>query len=140
MIASACLALAVMFFVLAWSFPPPTPGQSVGAATIPMIWAGVLAVFAAMQIGDDLRHRQDVKRGRVRLVLGMIVLMVIFVTLLPRVGFFAASLVLLVGGIYAMGYRRHAVVAMVTVSMLAFCYFVFIRTLGLPLPSGEWFL
>ncbi len=140
MIAGLCLALAALFFVLAWSFPPPTKGQIVGAATIPLIWSAVLAVFAVLQIRTELINHKDIKHGRVKLVLGIILLMAVFVALLPRAGFFPAATVLLVGGIYAMGYRRHIVMAVVAVSMLVFCYVVFIRTLGLPLPEGGWFL
>ncbi len=139
MIAGLCLALAAMFFVLAWSFPPPTKGQNVGAATIPLIWSAVLAVFAVMQVRADLINHQDVGHGRVKLVLGLVLLMVVFVAILPGIGFFPATTILLLGGIYAMGYRRHVMVATVTVSMLVFCYVVFIRTLGLPLPEGSWF-
>ena len=139
MVAGLSLALAAMFFVLAWSFPPPTQGQTVGAATIPLIWSVVLAIFAVMQIRDGLNNHQPVKHGRVKLALGIILLMAVFVAVLPRIGFFPASVILLLGGIYAMGYRRHVVVATVTVSMLVFCYVVFIRTLGLPLPAGGWF-
>ncbi len=139
MIAGLCLALAALFFVFAWSFPPPTKGQTVGPATIPLIWSAVLAVFAFLQIRADLNDHQGVKHGRIQLVLGIIVLMSVFVALLPRAGFFPAALVLLLGGIYAMGYRRHGVIAAVAVSMLVFCYVVFIRTLGLPLPQGGWF-
>jgi len=139
MIAGSCLALAAMFFVLAWSFPPPTKGQNVGAASIPLIWSAVLAVFAVLQVRADLINHQDVAHGRVKLVLGLILLMVVFVAILPGIGFFPATTILLLGGIYAMGYRRHVMVATVTVSMLVFCYIVFIRTLGLPLPEGTWF-
>jgi len=139
MVAAAALAVALTFLVLAWTFPQPTPGQSVGPATIPLIWAVVLAIFAALQAVTGMKAGQPVKHGRVGLVLGIILLMVVFVALLPRAGFFPSSLILLLGGIYAMGYRHHVKAAVVGVSMLAFCYLVFIKTLGLPLPGGVWF-
>jgi len=139
MVAGAALAVALMFLVLAGTFPPPTPGQSVGPATIPVIWAVVLTLFAVLQIITGLRTQEPVKHGRIKLVLGIILLMVVFVALLPRAGFFPASLILLLGGIYGMGYRRHVKAVTVGLSMLAFCYLVFIKTLGLPLPVGAWF-
>ena len=138
-VASLSLALALLFFVLAWSFPPPTKGQNVGPATIPLIWSVVLAIFAILQVRGGMENHQVVKHGEVKLVLGIILLMGVFVTLLPRAGFFPSALILLMGGIYAMGYRRHVMAAVVGVSMLVFCYIVFIRTLGLPLPDGAWF-
>ncbi len=138
-VAGVALALAALFFVRAWGFPPPTPGQNVGPASIPLIWSVLLAIFAVMEIRADLVEHEDVKHGRVKLVLGIILLMGVFVVLMPRVGFFPATVLLLVGGIYAIGYRRHAAVAVVTASVLAFCYLVFVRILGLPLPAGSLF-
>ena len=137
-VSGMCLALALMFFVLAFGFPSPTQGQNVGPATIPLIWASVLAVFSVLQVRSDLRTHQAVKHGRVKLVVGMIALMTVFVFALPRIGFFPSALILLIGGIYALGYRRHFMAAVVGISMLVFCYIVFIRTLGLPLPEGAW--
>lgn len=138
-VAWSSLALAGLFFVRAWGFPPPTPGQNVGPATIPLIWSAVLAFFAAMEIRAELRDHKSMEHGRVRLVLGIIVLMATFVALLPRAGFFPATVVLLLGGFYAIGYRRHIVAAVVAAVVLAFCYVIFIRILGLPLPMGSLF-
>ncbi len=138
-VAGLSLGVAVMFFVRAWGFPPPTPGQTVGPATIPLIWSVLLAVFAAITVRADLVDHKEVKHGRVMLVLGIIVLMGLFVALLPHLGFFIATVILLSGGIYAIGYRRHVVVATMTIAVLAFCYLVFIRVLGLPLPTGSLF-
>lgn len=135
-VAGSCLALAAMFFVRALGFPPPTPGQNVSPATIPIIWSSLLAIFAALGIRSDLLHHKPVEHGRVRLVLGIILLMTVFVALLPRLGFFIATAVLLLSGIYAMGYRRHAVAIAITVAVLGFCYVIFVRVLGLPLPMG----
>jgi len=138
-VAGLALAMAAVFFVRAWGFPPPTPGQNVGPATIPLIWSAVLAVFAVLEIRADLRDHKTTEHGRVRLVLGITALMAVFVFLIPRLGFFAATTIMLLGGVYAIGYRRHFVVAAVTIAVLAFCYVVFVRVLGLPLPPGTLF-
>jgi len=138
-IAALCLALAILFLFYAFSFPAPANGQKVGAATIPIIWALVLVVFSVLQITGALKEPEANPRGKIRLVLTILVLMTLFVGLLPVAGFYVAALVLLVGGVYAMGYRRHLTVGVLTVGMLAFCWLVFIRTLGLPLPSGSLF-
>ena len=139
LVAAASLALAALFFVRAWGFPPPTPGQSVGPATIPLIWSVLLAIFAGVEIRAGLRDDSTVEHGRVKLVVGIVLLMGVFVAAMPRLGFFPATVILLLGGIYAIGYRRHAMVVTVTAAVLVFCYFVFIRVLGLPLPVGSLF-
>jgi hypothetical protein len=138
-VAGVALAMAAVFFVRAWGFPPPTPGQNVGPATIPIIWSVVLAVFAAMEIRAELRDPKDIDHGRVGLVVGIIALMALFVAVLPLIGFFLATAIMLIGGVYAMRYRRHIVVAVVTLAVLAFCYVVFVRVLGVPLPTGSLF-
>ncbi|MCP4291548.1 MAG: hypothetical protein GY780_06905 [bacterium] len=138
-IAGFCLALALLFMMYAFSFPPPANGQNVGAASIPIIWAVVLVVFSLLQIVGGLRLPENNTRGRISLVLSMCVLMILFVTLLPLIGFFLATLILLIGGIYAMGYRKHLTVVLLTAGMLVFCWFIFIQTLGLPLPMGRLF-
>ncbi len=138
-IASFALAFALLFLLYALSFPPPNDGQNVGPASIPIIWALVLIVFSLAQYLGAVRKPQDNPTGRIGLVLIISVLMTLFVTLLPIIGFFLAMLILLVGGIYAMGYRKHLTVGLLSVGMLMFCWFVFVKTLGLPLPTGSIF-
>ena len=138
-IAATTLALALLFLMYALSFPEPTDGQNVGASSIPIIWALVLIIFSLLQIASSLKQPQENSRGRISLVLLVCVLMILFVGLLPIIGFFLATLILLVGGIYAMGYRKHLTVGLLTVGMLGFCWFVFMKTLGLPLPMGNFF-
>ena len=138
-IATFTLALALLFLFYAFSFPPPANDQKVGAASIPIIWALVLIAFSIMQIIGGIKNPQDNSRGRIRLVLVIIVLMTLFVFLMPVAGFFLSMLILLVGGVYAMGYRRHISVGLLSAGMIAFCWFIFIKTLGLPLPMGNLF-
>jgi len=138
-IAGVCLALAALFLFYALGFPPPTVGQAVGAGTIPIIWAVVLALFSLMQIVSGLRHPEENSRGHVGKVLFIAALMIVFVILLPLAGFFPATLLLLVGGVYAMGYRSHLKVGLLAAGVLIFCWFIFVQTLGLPLPMGTIF-
>ena len=138
-IAAFTLALALLFLFYAFSFPPPGNDQKVGAASIPIIWALVLITFSLMQIISGIKNPESNFRGKIRLVLVIIVLMTLFVALMPKAGFFPSMLILLIGGVYAMGYRRHIIVGLLSAGMLTFCYFVFIKTLGLPLPMGNFF-
>ncbi len=138
-IAAMTLALALLFLFYAFSFPPPASGQKVGAASIPIIWALVLIIFSILQIIGGIKNPENNSRGRIRLVLVMIVLMTLFVTIMPIAGFFPSMLILLIGGVYAMGYRTHITVGLLAVGMVAFCWFIFIKTLGLPLPMGNFF-
>jgi putative tricarboxylic transport membrane protein len=138
-IAGVTLALSLLFLMYALSFPPSTNGQNVGPNTIPIIWAIVLSLFSFMQIVSAMKNPEANKHGRISLVMIVSVLMILFVTLLPIIGFFLSTLILLVGGIYAMNYRKHLTVVLLTAGMMLFCWAIFIKTLGLPLPSGSLF-
>jgi len=136
-IATFTLALALLFLFYAFSFPPPGNEQNVGAASIPIIWSLVLIAFSLLQIFGGIKKPQQNGRGRIKLVLMIIVLMFMFVMLMPRIGFFPSMLILLIGGVYAMDYRQHLKVGLLTAGMISFCWFIFIKTLGLPLPMGN---
>ncbi|MBT4291968.1 hypothetical protein HOD41_04695 [bacterium] len=138
-IATATLGIALLLLMYALSFPPSTNGQNVGPNTIPIIWAIVLILFSLMQITSAMKNPQANKHGRISLVMIVSALMILFVTLLPLIGFFLSTLILLVGGIYAMEYKKHLTVVLVATGMLLFCWAIFIKTLGLPLPSGSLF-
>jgi hypothetical protein len=92
-----------------------------------------------MQVTSAMRNPEANKHGRIGLVMIVSILMILFVTLLPLIGFFLSTLILLVGGIYAMEYKKHLTVVLVATGMLLFCWAIFIKTLGLPLPSGSLF-
>jgi len=138
-IAGVTLGLSLLFLMYALSFPPSTNGQNVGPNTIPTIWATVLIIFSLMQITSAMKSPQNNKHGRIGLVMIVSALMILFVSLLPLIGFFLSTTILLVGGIYAMDYRKHLAVVFLTAGMLLFCWAIFIKTLGLPLPAGSLF-
>jgi len=138
-IAAATLALSFLFLLYALSFPPPTNGHHVGPASIPIIWSLVLIIFSVAQITGAFLNPPENPRGRVGLVLVIAALMILFVGLLPVIGFYLSTLILLTGGIYAMGYRKYSTIGLLTAGTLLFCWFVFAKTLGLPLPAGSIF-
>ncbi len=73
-----------------------------GPASIPIIWSLVLIVFSLAQIRGAVMDPPVNYRGRISLVLQVSILMTLFVFLLPLIGFFLATTILLVGGMAVM--------------------------------------
>ena len=59
--------------------------------------------------------------------------------LMPVIGFFPATLMLLVGGMVILGYRKIGVISIATAAVLAFMYGIFYKVLMVPLPMGSLF-
>ena len=77
--------------------------------------------------------------GRTRLVVMMIALTTAYTFLMPVIGFFPATLMLLVGGMAILGYRKIGVISIAAAAVLAFMYGVFYKVLMVPLPMGSLF-
>jgi tripartite-type tricarboxylate transporter receptor subunit TctC len=140
-IAATGLALAFLFFFMSLYFPAPRKGTFVGAATVPQFWTLFLAAMAVTILVLTLRAapEEDKASGRTRLVVQMIVLVTAYTLLLPWIGFFPATLILLVGGMVILGYRKIGVISVASVAVLAFMYGVFYKVLMVPLPMGSLF-
>jgi hypothetical protein len=72
-------------------------------------------------------------------VVQIIVLVTAYTLLLPWIGFFPATFILLVGGMLILGYRKIGVISVASVAVLAFMYGVFYKVLMVPLPMGSLF-
>ena len=141
-ICTISVATAIAFYYISAYFPPPRPGSTVGAAAVPRVWAIFLIVVGGGKLIELYRNRQSpeiTKSGQVALVLYISLLMLVYSLALPLVGFLISTGVLLLGGIYLMGYRRHILAFTVTGIILGVMYGVFIRVLSVPLPMGTMF-
>ena len=61
---------------------------------------------------------------------------VVAVALLPLLGYALVCLILMPVLLYVLGVVRWPVIGAVSVATALACYFLFVRTLGIPLPSG----
>ncbi len=140
-IAAFGLALAILFYFMSLYFPEPRKGTFVGAATVPQFWTLFLAAMAVTILVRTLKSAPEAGRasGRTRLVIMMIALTTAYTFLLPWIGFFPATIILLVGGMVILGYRKIGVISIASVAVLAFMYGVFYKVLMVPLPMGSLF-
>lgn len=140
-IAAVGFAVALLFFYMSTYFPDPRKGTFVGAGTVPQFWAVFLAAMAVIILIRSLSGmtQDKVKHGRVGLVIMTVALTTAFTLLLPVIGFFPATLMLLLGGMAVMGYRNYVMMAVTVTTVLAFMYGVFYKVLMVPLPMGGQF-
>jgi len=140
-IAATGLAVAMLFYFMSLYFPGPRKGTFVGAATIPQFWSIFLAAMAVIVLVRSLKGAPEKEKvsGRTRLVVMMIALTTVYTFLLPVIGFFPATLLLLVGGMVILGYRKISVISIATAVVLAFLYGIFYKVLMVPLPMGSLF-
>ncbi|MFP8954912.1 tripartite tricarboxylate transporter TctB family protein [Natrialbaceae archaeon A-arb3/5] len=85
-------------------------------------------------IGTRQALAQYVDRWRVSISLA--VLTVIYVVLIPILGFFSASVILMAASMYATGVQRRRLAALVIVATLSVIWVMFIEILGIQPPSG----
>ncbi len=134
-VGAAGLALAVGAFIVALGFPPPADSRGVGPAAAPLLWTVLLALVSLAQVAAGVAEGAG-KPGRPGVVLAMIALVTGYVALMPVAGFFPATLLGAAGGMALLGYRDPRRLALVGGGTLLFCWIVFVRILGLPLPAG----
>lgn len=70
---------------------------------------------------------------------GLFILMVIFALLLDVLGFFVASILFLPTAMLMLGNRRKTAIVFTTTAVLLFIFLVFVKLLGVHLPTGVWF-
>ncbi len=138
MIAAGGLVLAGLFLYESFWFPAPRTGLIVGAATAPRVWILFVIATAAAVLGKWLRGEAPVaaEAAGVRRALAMILLIVVYVALIPGAGFLPATGLMLACGMLILGHRPLSTVLIASGGVLVFMYFVFVRILTVPLPTG----
>ena len=108
-----------------------------GAGFFPLTIAALLIFFAVLSVfgGESGTREPPVECGGVLRALILAALLAVYAVLLPSVGFFLCTTVLLatvLAGLGRVGWLRAVTVAVLAA---AGCYFLFTR-LGMPLPRG----
>lgn len=116
----------------------------------PAAWPrAALLIMAAVAVANYLTHRPVGAAGQVRNgggrsrqdvvnLLGLFAIPLIYVWLLPRVGFYVATLVFLPVYMRYLGERRWKLIGGVTLLLFALVNLVFTRIFYAGLPTGNW--
>ena len=138
-IAAVFLGLAAFVFFDVWRLPEPVTADLLGPRLYPEILAVLLAVLAGpLLIGGSLAHEGDpsiTASGMLRRFLPLLCFSLVYVLLLPFLGFLVATTALLVASFSLLGERRLWLNLVVAVSCSLCIYLLFAQALGIPIKA-----
>lgn len=137
------IELAVFFGILALSFP--VKGDEVGPSVVPLLWiVGILGLSLVLLFRALTGHEEiDPPWGKVSSVVVYIIMIILYLLFMQLIGYFLATAVFLLSGMYYLKYRNWKVMISVCAGWILFSYFAFYKLLYVPLPRGmiiEWII
>jgi len=137
-IAVTGLSIAVLFYYMSQYFPIPRQNTFVGAATVPQVWIFFLTAMSVIVLIQNLRGKvaEKIQSGLVKLVWIIIGLITFYTILMPIIGFFPSTLLMLIGGMLSMKYKNYLMIITISIVVVLFMYLVFYKILMVPLPMG----
>lgn len=136
---AALLALSAVVFVVSGDFPAGQEGDP-GAAFFPRFIAGAIALFALLQAADYLRSEREqlheIDPGTAKRLVVVGAFPVVYVLLMPFVGFLVTTIAFLVAFMWYSGARSIPVVAGSSVGITLALHYVFGAFFRIPLPEG----
>lgn len=140
---AAGLVLAASYYWLADELPRSLLDDPTGAAGLPKLLALFLGGLSLALMLVTLVRRPAAAGGRgsaahIRAA-GMLGLGVVYLLVLPWLGYLGALFLLLLGVTLYSGARFGAVPLAVSVGGATFLWALFVRLFGIPMPTGAWF-
>ncbi|MEX0731160.1 MAG: tripartite tricarboxylate transporter TctB family protein [Aquisalimonadaceae bacterium] len=143
----SALVIVAAIAVMAWqshiaTFFSSGPGLAHDPVFYPRVVLAVAALLATAVIVQSVRGlRQSEQADPVRwgVLGGVIAATGVYVGLLVPFGYIVATAVFLVPSALVLGYRRWLPLLLVTIIFPLASWYVFVRIIGIPLPTGELF-
>jgi len=134
------IELSILFGIMALGFPHK---GEVGPGVVPGLWITGILGFAILLLvrGITGREDEDPEWGRVSKVFVFIAMTILYLFVMQIVGYYLATIIYLILGMYYLAYRDWKVMITLTAGWVLFSYFAFYRLLYVPLPRGlliEW--
>ncbi|NGM71274.1 tripartite tricarboxylate transporter TctB family protein [Natronolimnobius sp. AArcel1] len=114
----------------------------------PYLIIGVMCVLSLVVIIEETIDLRSVQRdigthealaeyvNQWRVSISLAILIVIYVVLIPVLGFFSASVILMTASMYATGVQRWRLATLVIIATLSLIWLMFIEVLGIQPPAG----
>lgn len=138
-VALVLFLLSVGLFVSANRLPASDMGVAFDPGFFPRIVLGCLIALAALNLIVDLRAGTGWNPSGLRDVLIMMALLIVYVVVMPDLGFFAASVVLSVAFLFILGVRSPLGISAVSVGVPGALVALFNHILKMPLPTSPLF-
>ena len=144
-------ALAVGYFLLAAAIPSSLLADAVGPQGLPMAYAAVLAGLSILLMIRSIGRRRAAPvravaaadsgidwRSQVWRVAGLLGIGVVYVAVVPTVGYLLSIAALIAVTTYYQGGVVNRYVLGVALSGAVFLWLIFVVLLGIPQPPGWW--
>lgn len=132
------LLLAAGIFVVTGDFPQG-PGET-GPDYYPRMIAVLIAFFALVQLGrsryEDAARSHEIELPIAKRVIATLALIVVYVLLMPWLGFVTSTALFLVVAMRYSGVRSHLQMLAVAVGLTLILYYTFVVLLRIPLPES----
>ena len=140
-IAGAGFAIAVTFGYISLYFPDPRAGTTVGAATVPQGWAAIQVIIAIMVLVQfwQATPPEELKSNNMKLVLVLSGMLLVYVLIIPILGFLSATTAMLMAGMMILKHKNIKMILITTGIVIGLMYGIFYVTLQVPLPTGTFF-
>ena len=130
------LAFAIAMFASSLGFPPPGQPNDPGTAALPRIVAGALGALAVVQLVRPEKGEQLPRGWAALRVVGIMVLMGAYASILEAAGFMLATTLFLLCAILMAGGRRPLLLVVVPPVLSVTIFYLFFRLLEVRLPTG----
>lgn len=129
--------IAVIFLVQSFEFPENVrllPGLALGLSLVFSLWIAGTGIYKTVQVrSGKADYTNPEMKKRPFILLGTIV---IYVFCMQEIGFFVSSAVYLPCAMLLFGQRKVLPIAISTVSVLLFIYWLFVMQLNVYMPAG----
>ncbi len=129
-----CAAIGIWAWTVSLAFPETTQMYThvaliafIGLSLILIVWS----ITHAKVPGGEVVNAKVFANPMLTFIM-----ILVYVLLLEKIGFFVCSTVFMLGFMWFMGYRKPLTMVLTTVGMLGFIYLLFVYELRVSLPSG----
>lgn len=138
MVVSGICLIAVLFFILTFSFKVSKMATGATASSMPRTWCTVLLLVSILTVESILSGSSDPDEpfGKWRFVFGVAAAVFLSVFLFSYIGYYLSSALFIVLLMWFMKERNVVKLIIVPTSWVVFTYLVFARLLYISLPKG----
>ncbi|WP_449537551.1 tripartite tricarboxylate transporter TctB family protein [Ferdinandcohnia sp. Marseille-Q9671] len=140
------LIIAGLFFVLSLDFPSVGHPADVGPGFMPKMYSGILTLLSIILLIQGIREIRNKKTEtqtiyeNFGLVVGIMALSVIYIFLIPYLGFYLVSAIFIILFLLLSRVKKIITIILVSVGTNLFVFLFFEKMLLVPVPVGSLFL
>lgn len=138
-VALILIGVCLLFLALTFTFPHSSLAGN-DAAMVPRLWVLLmlpLCVHYLVRLTQG-KESPDGPSGRLDKALGVALVLILSVAGTQYIGYYICSAAFIWVCMYMLGLRGYLGMTVIALGWVAFSYFVFYRTLYVPLPAGIW--